>query len=328
MAFDIDPYANDPGRWGASMATNIELLLGSLEAARPTSVAEVGAYAGDLTRILLSWAEPHGAKVIAIDPLPQPPLEALERERSDLSLVRKVAGEALREIDLPDAVVLDGDHNYYAVTQELRIVAERAGGDPLPLLIFHDVGWPHARRDLYYDLDDIPDEYRHPARQGGGLFPGEAGIRDGGLPMPGASAEREGGPRNGVLTAIEDFVTEREGLRLAVIPAFFGVGIVWSLSAPYSDALAALLDPWDRNPLLERLEANRVLHLASSHFHLVEATKWQQRDHRKTELLKKLLISSSFTVGQLISRVRQRGEPAFSKREISALIEETRAAAP
>ncbi len=323
VAFDVDPYANDPGRWGASMATNIELLIGSLEAARPRSVAEVGAYAGDLTRILLAWAEPHGATVTAIDPLPQPPLEALEQERSDLSLVRKVAGEALREIELPDAVVLDGDHNYYAVSQELRIVAERAGDAPLPLLIFHDVGWPHARRDLYYDLDDIPAGYRHPARQGGGLFPGEAGIREGGLPMPGASAEQEGGPRNGVLTAIEDFVTEHEGLRLAVIPAFFGVGVVWSLSAPYADALAELLDPWDRNPLLERLEANRVLHLASSHFHLTQATQWQARDHRKGELLRKLLISKSFAIGQLISKLRQRGEPAFSKAEAQALLDES-----
>ena len=323
---DIDPYENDPGRWGASMANNAELMLGALDAAQCRSVAEVGAYAGDLTRIFLKWAEPRGATVVAIDAMPQPPLEALVAERDDLTLFRGVAAEALREIELPDAVVIDGDHNYYAVTNELRLIAERAGDDPLPLLLFHDVGWPHARRDLYYDLDDVPAEARHPAQPGGGLFPGEPGIRRGGLPMPGASAKHEGGPRNGVLTAIEDFIAARGDLRLAVVPAFFGLGFVWSRDAPYADALAELLDPWDRNPLLERLEANRVLHLCTAHFQWQRAEEWKQRDGRKGGLLGRLLESNAFAVGQLISRIRQRGEPAFSKAEARALLEESRAA--
>jgi hypothetical protein len=324
LELDIDHFENDPGRWGASLANNAELLLGTLDAAGVRSVAEVGAYAGDLTRLLLRWAERAGATVMAIDPYPKPPLEQLDAERDDLELVRATSHEALKTVELTDAVILDGDHNYWVVDGELRIIAERAeaAGQPLPLLLFHDVGWPHGRRDLYEDPDAVPAEHRHPMREGGGLFPGVEGIRPGGLPMR-ASAEREGGPRNGVLTAIEDFAEERPDLRLVVIPSFFGLGILWSREAPYSDALAELLDPWDRNPLLERLEANRVLHLASSHFHMVQAGLWQQRDWRKVELLKKLLESKAFAVGQVVSRLRQRGEPAFSKAEVRALLDET-----
>jgi len=322
LDLDLDPYANDPGRWGASLATNVELLLGSLDAAGATSVAEVGAYAGDLTALLLRWAAGAGATVTAIDPAPKPPLEQLERDHDALTLVRATSHEALKTIDLPDAVILDGDHNYFTVAGELAIVAERAGDDPLPLLLFHDVGWPHGRRDLYEAPEAIPPEHRQPMQEGGGLFPGEPGIRPGGLPMK-ASAVREGGPRNGVLTAIEDFAAGRPDLRLAIIPAFFGLGIMWAHDAPYADALAELLDPWDRNPLLERLEANRVLHLASSHYQLVQAARWRERDWRKTELLRKLLISKSFSIGQLVSRLRQRGEPAFSKAELQDLVRET-----
>ena len=160
---------------------------------------------------------------------------------------------------------------------------------------------------------------RHPAVEGGGLFPGVEGIRPGGLPMR-HSAEREGGPRNGVLTAIEDFMAGHEQLRLARVPSFFGFGALWRRDASYADALAEFLDPWDANPVLERLEANRVLHLASSHVHMVESGRWQQRDAAKAALLEKLLISKSFALAQRISGLRQRGEPAFSKEEIRALL--------
>ena len=49
------------------------------------------------------------------------------------------------------------------------------------------------------------------------------------------------------------------------MPAFFGFGVVWHRSAPWADALAQFIGAWDRNPLLGRLEENRVHHLATSH---------------------------------------------------------------
>src|SRR5262245_9657757 len=127
-----------------------ELILPCLDAAGAKSVVEVGAYAGDVTRLLLQWAESSGARISAIDPSPEKHLVQLAEERSDLELIRQTSLEALKEIPLPDAAVIDGDHNYYTVSEELRLIAERSG-DELPLLIFHDVGWPHARRDDYFD---------------------------------------------------------------------------------------------------------------------------------------------------------------------------------
>ena len=53
-------------------------------------------------------------------------------------------------------MILDGDHNYYTLSEELRLIAERASGARLPLLIFHDIGWPLARRDAYYAPERIP----------------------------------------------------------------------------------------------------------------------------------------------------------------------------
>jgi hypothetical protein len=317
---DIDPYANDPGRWGASLVTLAELIIPCLDAAGARSVVEVGAYAGDLTGLLVKWAAGTGARVWAIDPAPRRPLLDLAEQRAELELIRGTSLEALPGLPPPDAAIIDGDHNYYTVSEELRLIAEKAPGAELPLLVFHDVGWPHARRDNYHDPELIPEEHCQAVDEGTGLYPGVAGVRPGGLPYR-FKAKLEGGPRNGVLTAAEDFIAQREGLRLAVVPAFFGLGVVWHRDAPWADAVAGIVEPWDRHPLLDRLEANRVLHLASSHVHLVEALKAQERLARQEAVLRRLLESSAFSVAERLSRLRHRAglardAPVVSKDDI------------
>jgi hypothetical protein len=300
----FDPYLHDPERWGVSLSQMAELIRPCLDAAGARSVAEVGAFAGDLTRVLVDWAQGSGASVMAIDPAPQEGLIALDREYPELKLIRETSLAALPEIDLPDAIVIDGDHNYFTVTEELRLIGERAPGPELPLLLFHDVSWPHARRDDYFDASQIPADSRHPvAGESGGIYPGDPGLRPGGLPYP-HSAAREGGERNGVLTAVEDFVAARDGLRLVVVPAFFGFGVVWHRERPWSDAVAPILDPFDRNPILERLEANRVQQLARRYSTLVEL--WAARDAlaRQQAVLQRLLDSSAFSVAERLSRLR------------------------
>ncbi len=315
LQLDFDPYANDPGHWGASLVNLAELIVGCLETAGARSVVEVGAYAGDLTGLLVDWAGGHGAGVTAVDPSPQPELVALAGQRPELELLRETSLDALRHVPLPDAAIIDGDHNWFTVSEELRLIAERAGPE-LPLLLFHDVSWPHARRDDYFDPAVIPADSRQPIQEGGGLYPGVAGLREGGLPYR-YPAVREGGGRNGVLTAVEDFVAARDDVRLAVVPAFFGLGVVWRDEAAWADALGALLAHWDRNPLLERLEANRVLHLASSHFQMVEAVKAQQRAARQEAVLRRLLDSSAFAVAERLSRLRMRAGVARESSVVS-----------
>src|SRR3954453_10715230 len=125
-------------------------MLPCLEAAGVRSVVEVGAFAGDLTRVLVAWAAGAGATVGAIDPSPQPGLVELAERHPELELIRETSLEALPRIPLPDAVVIDGDHNWYTVLEELRGIGDRGGGAELPLILFHDVCWPHARRDDYF----------------------------------------------------------------------------------------------------------------------------------------------------------------------------------
>jgi Methyltransferase domain len=326
--FGLDLTAHDFGAWGASLLYNAELVMNVLEVAGGASVTEVGALDGDLTRLLLLWAERSGSRVIAVDPSPHPDLETLARERAELDLIRQPSHAALAERPLSDTIILDGDHNYYTVSGELRIIAERASEQQrrLPLLLLHDVGWPHGRRDDYYVPEQIPAEHRQPIVPEGCLYPGEPGTRPGALPYHHPAA-REGGPRNGVLTAVEDFVSDREELQLAIVPTFFGMALIWDRTMPEAGALTELLAGWDRNPHLERLEYNRALHLAETMLQLnavreAERRLAEQRGQldRQRQLLERMLQSRAFSMVERILRLRH-PDPGFSRDAIRRVLD-------
>jgi len=74
-----------------------------------------------------------------------------------------------------------------------------------------------------------------------------------------AWARHEGGPRNGVLTAIEDFIAgSTRALAFAEIPAVFGLGILFDADAPWSEPLGQLMLPYHQNALIAALETNRL----------------------------------------------------------------------
>jgi len=235
-----------------------DLILSCLEAAEARTVAEIGSESGAFTRDLLSFAARREGEVWCVEPYPTLELEQLDSTEPRFHLIAGRSPGALSGIEPCDAYIVDGDHNYWTVSREL----EHALGDrdAAPLVVLHDVSWPSGRRDQYYAPDALPPAAVHPHSWDRGSLPDVEKAARGGLRGNGsfAIALREGGERNGVRTAVEDFVAEREDLRFARVPSIFGVGFVYSRSASYAGALAALLDPLDGNPLLERLERNRI----------------------------------------------------------------------
>ena len=327
----------DPPPWGYSLANVRELLLGCLAAIEPRKILEIGSYEGDLTVEILAWAkesggiakESGGIEIATVDPEPPPKLLERVKENPELVLHQKTSHEVLAELDeLPDAVIIDGDHNYFTLSEELRLIGELAGDRPLPLLMFHDVCWPHERRDTYYDASRIPEDKRPPTGKDVGIAYGNPGTDPLGLPYPWAALE-EGGPRNGTLTAIEDFMKPRQGLRLVVVPAFFGFGVLWPEEINGAARIAEVLDPYDRHPVLERLERNRAEHLSAGHARGAKIAALQDRVaqledrlRRHEHLLRQMLDSRALTVAEYASRVRQRGDPTFSRETLRKMLEE------
>lgn len=240
-----------------SLSEHRELIFGCLAAASPTRIVEIGSETGGFTRELIDWAGEHGARVTTIEPLPAPEVRALAATVDHFELVEGRSPEALAALPPADAYVVDGDHNHWTVSRELECAF---AGERAPLVILHDVGWPCARRDQYYAPDALPAEalLPHSFELGRALDGPE--LVEGAFRGRGefAVALREGGPKNGVKTAVEDFLAERPELEYLELPVIFGVGFVFASGAPYAQSVRDLLGPWDGSALARTLEQNRL----------------------------------------------------------------------
>jgi len=244
-----------------SLAEFEDIIFPTLELAGARSLVEVGSEEGTFTRVLAAWAERHDGKVFCVEPEPTAPLLELCAMSPIVQLVKDLSLGALETIDPADAYFLDGDHNHYTVSHELETIDRRAREAGRSwVAILHDVGWPSGRRDMYYAPDTLPAEAVHSHTWDEGVLVGEDQPVEGGFRGEGsfAWARHEGGPANGVLTAVEDFLAERDDLVYVHVPCVFGLGIIYPATADYAPELSEFLRWYDRNALLDRLEQNRV----------------------------------------------------------------------
>jgi len=217
------------------------------------TVVEVGVESGKVSGLYLELG---ASEVYCIDPHPGDDLRAALAGNDRLHLVARPSPQALADLPVADLYVLDGDHNYAVVHQEVGWVQRNA---PDAVIVLHDVLWPCGRRDLYYQPSPLPDQDRHPASEDGPTVWHDE-LTPGGLVGAGAytMAAHAGGERNGVLTAVEDAIAGSDGdWQLAVVPAVFGMGVL----VRRSDAATELLErlrPYTQSRLLATMEHNRI----------------------------------------------------------------------
>lgn len=261
-----------------SMSEFSDIILEALRLTDARQVAEIGAEYGGMSAKLAEHVAERGGGLTSIDPSPKPEFLSWVAERPHVRHVAQPSLEALGGLSGIDAWVIDGDHNWYSVYNELKQVEALGRRDGKPMLAFlHDVAWPCGRRDFYYAPQRIPAEFRHAYDYQGGVFPGSSALTSNrGFRGMGqfAVATHEGGPRNGVMTAIEDFLaeTKAEGREYAFaeVPAVFGLGVVFAADTPWSEAVAGLLLPYHRNRLIATLEQNRLANYLT-------VLEWQDR---------------------------------------------------
>jgi cephalosporin hydroxylase len=201
----------------------------ALKAATAKRVVEIGALRGETTVKMVESLGPDG-ELHVIDPVPEfDPGEHERRFAGRYVFHRGLSLDVLPGLPVMDAALIDGDHNWYTVFHELELLAAtaRRASALLPLLVLHDVGWPYGRRDLYYAPEQIPEDFRQPYEQAG-MRPGTRKLLErGGLNPTMNNAVLEGGERNGVMTAVDDFIAEYDRpLRRLVLPIYFGLAII------------------------------------------------------------------------------------------------------
>ncbi len=201
-----------------------------LDAVQPEVIIEIGSDQGGNTENLLGFCRRTGATLHVIDPAPGYDAAEWQREHDGRLVFHKdLSLNALPQIEAFDAVLIDGDHNWYTVFHELKMIADLCDrrSREFPLVMLHDAGWPYGRRDLYYAPDTIPEEHRKPHEKKG-MLPGVPSlVEEGGLNQHLHNAVLENEPRGGVLTAIEDFLEETDHrLDLTRLPGIHGLAIL------------------------------------------------------------------------------------------------------
>ena len=238
----------------------------------PARIAEIGAAEGANSSLVARWCEGRQAHLDVIDTAPRFDPAAFEREHRAAKVHVGRSLDLLPRIPLPDVALIDGDHNWYTVYHELGALAGAAAvqAKPFPVCVFHDTGWPYGRRDLYYDPSTIPEPHRRPWRRGP-ILPDHPGIVDYGLNPQLCHAEQEGGPHNGVLTAIEDFLSENPGsFQLVHLPVLFGLSVlIPQVTVARVPGLKRFMEDLELSPcwrnLLATAEAERCYGMAATH---------------------------------------------------------------
>jgi hypothetical protein len=188
-------------------------------------ICEIGANQGENTERLL---ELPGARLSIIDPCPGDDLAGLCAGGERVELHRGRSLEVLSRISEPfDCILIDGDHNWYTVYHELKTIHTHALLADRGTIFFHDVGWPYGRRDMYYAPDTIPKPFLQPHAKKGIVRGRSALDANCDFNAHHWNAISEGGVRNGVLTAIEDFLKEHPGqFRFTRVRDEYGLGVL------------------------------------------------------------------------------------------------------
>ena len=247
---------------------------------QPKTIVEIGAETGNNTSKLLEFCKQNDAKLHTIDP--QPKFDVAEwktRHGEHFVFHQSLSLNAIHKINKFDVVIIDGDHNWYTVLKELKLIEKHCKDiqQSFPLVMIHDIGWPYGRRDMYYNPENIPDAFRKPFKQQG-MYPGSAELLDeGGINPQIFNAIYENTLQNGVLTAVEDFLKETdEKLEFINIPGLNGIGIIISSEMKGMD-----------KELLKFFKEIEIGMVARSHIEKVETERIEKQlavDRKKVEI--------------------------------------------
>ncbi len=238
-----------------SLSEMRELILELIDRTGTKSICEIGSEGGLLTASLFElYKSGRIERLTIVEPCPTEIVKSYD-DGDRCCVVARPSLEALPGMSGHDLYLVDGDHNYYTVSEELKIIFN--SGDPL--VVLHDICWPSAERDQYYAPQRIPSDCRHDYTYSGAITHRTDNIVEFGFSSKGnfAIATHIGGEKNGVFGAVHDVARMRD-LCFDSIPALFGIGFLRSKSYRSEDTLRNTLPSDSITAFLGRMEENRL----------------------------------------------------------------------
>lgn len=238
-----------------SMAEFKPIFEQALQYKKPKKIVEIGTeYAGS-SKVLLDYAVQNNAHVYLIDPYPYVNLEQeLKKYQGYFTHIAQLSLEALKDLVEIDFFFIDGDHNYYTVSNELALIYSK---NPSVWTFLHDVAWPCDFRDMYYNPATLSTTDIHEYTYQDGVDKNNHIVKNGGFHGAGkfAWAKKYGGERNGVKKAIEDFLKDNAQYSYNQMNAVMGLGLI---TPKDEKALSDILFTPYQNQLIESMEKNRI----------------------------------------------------------------------
>ena len=269
---------------------------------KPKYIVEVGSEKGTNTMSMLEYCEGNNAVLTCINPFPLFDVEGLKNKYGDkFDMVEDLSLNVLPHLKDYDLILLDGDHNWYTIYNELKCIENTFNQDSFPFIIFLDVSWPYARRDLYYNPDNIPSEYIHSYAKKG-MFPGKSELLDkGGLNSNLFNATVENTDKNGVLTGIEDFLNGTDlNLTFKVLNALHGLGFMYSPNDDYDKLILDIIIKSDIVGIMEDYYLKRMVSLndqvndiKNEKTNLEKKIDYLERENKKLLQERDILFSSN-----------------------------------
>lgn len=244
------------------------IIMQTLKLISAKKIVEIGVGRGILTEKLLYLAESQNGHLTCIDlySWDEEKVDQLIQSSSNATFFKDLSLNVLPTLKAADAYIINGDHNYFTVLNELKQtwkLCQDAGKDFFAIV--HGTCWPFARRDAYNNPGMLPQDAVHPHTWKEGVVPEyDATLPDGYRIETFAFASHEGGEHNGVLTAVWDFVEDKKGVLQTVnIPAFFGLQFIYSKETSWANKLTEILKAYKDHDI--------TVHLEDSHNEILQA---------------------------------------------------------
>lgn len=157
---------------------------------------------------IIKYCNDTNAKYIAID----------SNDNFGLEFIKNYTLNVLPDLKNYDAIFINDDPNWYTVFNELNIIKQN--NDEFPLVFICHNRFPYKRRDSYIDPSIIPVEFRNDFSKK--LVYKGFDLSDGLF-----HATNDTTSKNGVLTALEDFLSENPSIGLANFKLFSGITVLY-----------------------------------------------------------------------------------------------------
>ncbi len=200
-----------------------------IDGVKAQNIVEIGSDTGINTKNILEYCLDHDSHLIVIDPSPKFDVEEFKIRYGDkFEFYKELSLNRLPSITDFDVILIGGDHNWYTLYNELKIIEEKFNEENFPIIFLPNIGLQYKGRELYCDPENIPKSYRQTHKKLG-KSPGEASLNENsGMNKDFNDSINENNSKNGILTAVETFINESDlEFTFKTINVFYGLGILY-----------------------------------------------------------------------------------------------------